>query len=92
MIDLIIRLNLKRIEQRIRESHAVSFTWDDAVVKLVASRCTEHESGGRMIDAILTNTLLPALSGVFLTRMAEGRSAKKVHVAVKAGELSYVFD
>jgi type VI secretion system protein VasG len=25
-------------------------------VKLVVSRCTELESGGRMIDAILTNT------------------------------------
>jgi type VI secretion system protein VasG len=27
--------------------------------ELIASRCTEVESGGRMIDAVLTNALLP---------------------------------
>jgi hypothetical protein len=37
------------------------------VVKLVVSRCTESESGGRMIDAILTNTMLPDISREFLT-------------------------
>ena len=65
------------------------FTWDDEVVKLVASRCTELESGGRMIDAILTNTLLPALSGEFLTRMLEGRPVERVHVGVEGGEFQY---
>jgi type VI secretion system protein VasG len=89
MIDLIIRLNLQRIGRRIGESHDVPFTWDDEVVKLVASRCTEHESGGRMIDAILTNTLLPALSGEFLTRMLEGRPVERVHVGAEGGEFSY---
>jgi len=87
MIELIIRLNLKRIEERIRESHGVAFNYDDAVVKLVASRCTEHESGGRMIEAILTNTLLPALSAEFLTRLAEGRPVQGVRVGVEGGEL-----
>jgi type VI secretion system protein VasG len=92
MIDLIIRLNLQRIARRIGESHDVPFTWDDEVVKLVASRCTEVESGGRMVDAILTNTLLPALSGEFLTRMMEGRPAARVHVSVEGGEFSYAFE
>ena len=52
----IVRLQLDRIARRIGEQHKVPFTYDDAVVKLVVSRCTEVESGGRMIDAILTNT------------------------------------
>ena len=59
------------------------------MVKLVAARCTEHESGGRMIDAILTNTLLPALSGEFLTRMLEGRPVERIHVGVEAGDFRY---
>ena len=49
------------------------FDYDDAVVKLIVSRCTEVESGGRMIDAILTNTVLPRISEEFLTRMMQGR-------------------
>jgi type VI secretion system protein VasG len=44
-----------------------------------------------MIDAILTNTLLPALSGEFLTRMLEGRPVERVHVGVEGAEFSYGF-
>ena len=62
------------------------------VVKLVVSRCTESESGGRMIDAILTNTMLPDISREFLTRMMEGSAIMKVSVGVVNGEFSYQFD
>src|SRR5258705_615015 len=43
MLGLIIRLQLGRIEKRIREHHKVPFTYGDDVVKLIASRCTELE-------------------------------------------------
>ncbi len=92
MIGLIARLQLGRIEKRIRESHHVPFTYDDAVVRLIASRCTELESGGRMIDAILTNTMLPRISEEFLRRMLEGKSIAKVHVGVEANDFSYGFE
>ena len=67
------------------------FTYDDDVVTLIASRCTEPESGGRMIDAILTNTMLPAISGAFLELMLQGGAVSRVHVGVKNGEFSYDF-
>jgi type VI secretion system protein VasG len=69
MMGDIIRLQLGRIAKRIGERHGVPFTYDEAVVKLIASRCTEPESGGRMIDAILTNTMLPAIRSASSTRM-----------------------
>jgi type VI secretion system protein VasG len=92
MIDQITRLQLHRIQQRIADSHKAPFTYDDAVVTLVASRCTEVESGGRMIDAILTNTVLPNLSEEFLTRMMEGEPISRVHVGVEGAEFTYAFD
>ena len=92
MLGAIIRLQLGRIEKRIAQSHRIPFTYDDAVVKLIASRCTELESGGRMIDAILTNSVLPAISTEFLRRMMEGKPVAKVHIAVDGGEFSYAFD
>jgi len=52
MLAAIIRLQIGRIKKRIEENHAVTFDCDDAVIGLVAKRCTELESGGRMIDAI----------------------------------------
>ncbi|HEY6866091.1 MAG TPA: type VI secretion system ATPase TssH, partial [Candidatus Eisenbacteria bacterium] len=78
MIGAIARLQLRRIEKRIVQNHKVPFTYDDAVVKLIVSRCTELESGGRMIDAILTNTVLPAISEEFLKRMMEGKAVARV--------------
>ena len=67
------------------------FTYDDDVVELIASRCTEPESGGRMIDAILTNTMLPEISGEFLELMLQGGAVARVHVGVQDGEFSYDF-
>jgi type VI secretion system protein VasG len=87
----IIRLQLGRIARRIGEHHKVPFTYGNDVVKLIASRCNEPESGGRMIDAILTNTMLPAISGAFLELMLQGGSVSRVHVGVKDGEFTYDF-
>ncbi len=92
MIGAIARLQLARIEERIRRNHRLPFTYTDAVVRLIASRCTELESGGRMIDAILTNTMLPRISTEFLTRLLAGRSPARVHVSVEAEDFRYEFD
>ena len=92
MIGMIARLQLGRIERRIAERHGVPFSYDPEAVKLIASRCTELESGGRMIDAILTNTVLPALSGEFLTRMLEGRPIARVHLSVEGSDFRYAFE
>ncbi|MEI2743542.1 MAG: type VI secretion system ATPase TssH [Candidatus Competibacter sp.] len=92
MIGDIVRLQLRRIEKRIKENHKVPFGYDDEVVKLIVSRCTELESGGRMVDAILTNTMLPAISEEFLTRMVEGKSISRVQVQVKDGDFAYEFE
>jgi type VI secretion system protein VasG len=61
------------------------------VVKLVVSRCTESESGGRMIDAILTNTMLPDISREFLNRLMEGKPILGVEVAVAEAQFQYHF-
>ena len=87
----IIRLQLGRIEKRIQENHQVPFTYDDEVVELVQNRCTEVESGARMVDAILSHTLLPEISSELLSRMMEGKVLARVHVGVQDGGFTYSF-
>ena len=91
MLGAIIRLQIGRIKKRIEENHAVSFSYSDEVVGLVSKRCTEMESGGRMIDAILTNTVLPRISEEFLKRMMAGEPVKAVALAVANGDFAYNF-
>ena len=92
MLGDIVRLQLRRIEKRIRDNHKIPFSYDDEVVKLIVSRCTELDSGGRMVDAILTNTVLPAISQEFLTRMVEGQPVARVQLSVQDGEFAYGFE
>jgi len=81
----IIRLQLGRIAARFKENHRADFTYDDAVVEAIRSRCREVESGARNVDHILTGTLLPEVSREILVRMAEGRPINKVAVSVDGG-------
>lgn len=92
MLGNIIRLQLGRIKKRIAENHKARFSYSENVVKLISSRCTEIESGGRMIDAILTNTILPRLSEEYLKRTIEGQAMGNVGMDVTDGDFSYVFD
>ena len=92
MMGQIVRLQLNRIKKRVEANHDVPFTFNDEVVKLVVSRCNEVESGGRVIDALLTNTVLPRISHEYLTRLASGAPLKKVELSVDAGDFAYAFD
>jgi len=92
MLGQIVVLQLKRIKKRVEARYQIPFEYTDEVVKLVVSRCTESESGGRMIDAILTNTMLPDVSREFLNRMMEGKPIEGVQVGVADGNFSYSFN
>jgi type VI secretion system protein VasG len=89
MIADITRLQLNRIKKRVKEAHGVPFTYTDGVVDLIVERCQELESGGRMIDAIVTNTMLPDISGMFLRRLMEGQEVTAVGVDVAEGNFTY---
>ncbi len=78
----IVGLKLQGVRARIRASHAAELTWDEPLVASLASRCTERSSGARDIDHLLTQTLLPELSGRILERMARGEPFKRVHISV----------
>ncbi|WP_325918724.1 type VI secretion system ATPase TssH [Pseudomonas frederiksbergensis] len=91
MLKAITRLQLNRIKKRVESTHKVAFDYDDAVIDLIVSRCTETESGGRMIDTILTNSLLPDMSREFLTRMLEGKALAGVRISAVDNELKYDF-
>jgi len=88
----IVELQLGRIGRRLQEGHGVPFAWDPAVVDLVLARCTEPESGGRMVDAILTGTLLPQIGRELLSRLREGRPLRSVRVGVADGAFVCDFD
>jgi type VI secretion system protein VasG len=91
MLGSIVKLQLGRIKKRVEARYKIPFDYTDEVVKLVVSRCTESESGGRMIDAILTNTMLPDISRVFLTRLMDGTPVEKLRITASDSGFTYDF-
>jgi type VI secretion system protein VasG len=89
MLSGIVRLQLDRISQRIRENHAAAFVYDQAVVDHIVSMCNDPESGGRMIDNIITNTILPALSREFLKRSLAKEELTQAKVTIDDGDFAY---
>jgi type VI secretion system protein VasG len=92
MIGKITILQLNRIKKRVMAAHGVPFEYTDAVVQTIVDRCQELESGGRMIDAIVTNTMLPDISAEFLRRMMTGGVITKVAIDVADGDFTYAFE
>jgi type VI secretion system protein VasG len=92
MMGQIVRLQLGRIAKRVKANHGIPFEYGEDVVKLIVSRCTEAESGGRIVDSILTNTVLPRVSREYLERLTAGTSMRAVRLSVDGGDFAYAFD
>jgi type VI secretion system protein VasG len=89
MLGGIARLQLDRIGARIRDNHDAAFVYDQAVVDHIVSMCNDPDTGGRMIDNIITNTLLPALSREFLKRSLAREELTEAKVTIENGDFAY---
>ncbi len=89
MLGGIVRLQLGRIGKRLRDNHNAAFTYDDAVVEHIVAQCNDPDSGGRMIDNIITNSMLPALSRSILNLQLEKKPLTEAKVTVEDGAFHY---
>ena len=89
MLAGIVRLQLGRIGKRLAENHKAAFTYDDAVVEHIVGQCNDPDSGGRMIDNIITNSMLPALSRAILNLQLEKKPLTEAKVSVENGGFAY---
>ena len=61
----------------------------DEVVAEIVRRCNDPASGGRMIDNIITNTMLPAISLEVLNRSLTGEVISEANVTISDGDFAY---
>ncbi|WP_405402633.1 type VI secretion system ATPase TssH [Paracoccus sp. Ld10] len=87
----IAALKLGAVARRMREAQNAQLVWDDAVIGHIVDQCRDPDSGGRMIDNIITNSILPDLSRQVLGRMVSGEAMSDVAIRVGDGGLIYDF-
>lgn len=86
----IIRLKMGKVQRRIMENYKASLEFGDDVVDAIAARCTEVDTGARNVDKILNKSLLPELSGEFLSAMSDGTDVKSVKIGIgDDGQFTY---
>jgi type VI secretion system protein VasG len=89
-ISKIVVLQLDRIAQRLAETYRARFDYSPDVASVITARCTESASGARNIEKILSRTVLPALSGEILSRLAKAEAVTTVRLDVdEAGAFTY---
>jgi type VI secretion system protein VasG len=89
MIEAIANHQFRKIAHRLRDNNDAELIIGEGVLDMIKARCTEIESGGRMINAILTNTLLPELSRNVLKRMMAGEKITRVTVGASPNGFTY---
>ena len=88
----IVVLQLERVRRRVEARYRAPFEYTPAVIDAVVRRCTENESGGRMIDAILTTGVLPELSRRFLEATASGERLHAIRIDADGSGFVYQID
>ncbi|MEP0189865.1 MAG: type VI secretion system ATPase TssH [Erythrobacter sp.] len=90
MLGKIVDLQLNKIRKRIAGNHKIELAYGQDVIDLIVSRCNDADSGGRMIDNILTNTMLPEMSVQLLEKQMDGLEITRIEV--KAGESGFDYE
>jgi type VI secretion system protein VasG len=86
----ICKINMSRIEKRVREYYDAEFSYHDDVMLHIVARSQEVDTGARNIENILTRTMLPELASECLSRMANDETISKLHVGVtEEGDFTY---
>lgn len=86
----ICKINMHRIEKRVKEHYGAEFSYDDEVMLHIVARSQEVDTGARNIENILTRTMLPEMASECLSRLANEQDISDIHVNVsEEGQFSY---
>ena len=86
----ICKINMRKIEKRVKEHYGAKFGYDEDVLVNIVARCQEADTGARNIEVILNRTLLPSLAGECLDKMAKGEEVTSIYVgASEDGDFCY---
>ena len=85
MLGSIVEMQLQRVVQRVQNRYQVPLHYDAGLVAHIVGQCTDRQSGGRMVDTILTRELLPQMSRVFLQWTKDQKAPKSLSLNIAEG-------
>ena len=82
----IVKMKLEKIQNRVTENYKAYLSYNENVVDQIVAACEEIESGARVVDRILNQTLLPGLSAAVLDKIAAGDTFTRIEISLLEGQ------
>lgn len=89
-LQRIVQLKLDKVVRRVQEHYGAELYFTEAFTEEIIARCDNIASGARLIDGVINNDVLPALSQMFLQQVLDGRTLTSVQADSREHE--FVFD
>lgn len=87
----IVKLQLGRVKARVINIHNIEFVYNDKVTDLIVSQCKEVSFGGRQVDSIITNKILPVISRRYLDLSSTEDKIAKISMTVANDEFKFSY-
>ena len=89
MLSGIVKLKLDAVAKRLKANHDAALTYDDDVLSHIVTAGRDPDSGARMVDNIITNSILPALAREVLNRTIEGKEISSAAIVMRDGKMAF---
>lgn len=81
VLNELVQIKLARLGERLQRRQ-LGFSHCQALVEHLAQRCTQNDSGARLIDYLIDSHLLPTIADRLLDAMASGERLSQVHATL----------
>ncbi len=89
MLSGIVKLKLGAVAKRLKANHNAALTYSDEVLSHIVAAGRDPDSGARMVDNIITNSILPALAREVLNRTIEGKEIATATIVMRDGKMAF---
>jgi len=89
MLSGIVKLKLGAVAKRLEANHNATLTYSDEVLSHIVTAGRDPDSGARMVDNIITNSILPALAREVLNRTIEGKEIGSAAIVMRDGRMAF---
>lgn len=91
LLAQLVELKLQRLAERLA-NRKLQFSHSNALVEYLRERCTQGDSGARLVDRLLEQHVMPPIADRLLQAMANGETIDQVHATLDdAGAVSCEF-
>jgi type VI secretion system protein VasG len=79
---LIVKMQLKRVANRLYENHNVTLQYNDEAVRYIVEQCHVAETGARILIRYIEQKIIPKIGGIL---MDSALKARLLGVTIRTG-------